>query len=157
MERTLFSIGSLILFGSASVLAQEEPAPDFGSDIGPTLLQLAGALLLIIIIIYASVWLMKRYTVGKSPAGGDLIKVIDRRHLTPKQAIYVVKVGDKHILVGATESGINKLCDVELPAPPITGPLGAANTPNSKFSQFLRQAKETLMPRTAVRESEVKL
>lgn len=156
MKRTMFSIGSLIVFGSTSLMAQEEPAVDFGSEIGPTLLQLAGALLLIIIIIYASVWLMKRYTVGKSPTGGELIKIIDRRHLTPKQALYVVKVGEKHILVGATESGMNKLCDVEMAPPPNTlGPLSKTAPTGSKFSQFLHQAKESLMPRTAVKESEV--
>lgn len=157
MKRTLFSIGSLILFGSTSLLAQEEPAADFGSDIGPTLLQLAGALLLIIIIIYASVWLMKRYTVGKSPTGGELIKIIDRRHLTPKQALYVVKVGEKHILVGATESGMNKLCDVEMAPPVPLGPKTQTAPANSKFSQFLRQAKDSLMPRTGIKESEAKL
>jgi flagellar biosynthetic protein FliO len=155
MKRTIFSIGSLMMFGVASVMAQEEPTPDFGSDVGPTLLQLAGALLLIIIIIYASVWLMKRYTIGKSAAGGELIKVVDRRYLTPKQTIYVVKVGEKHILIGATESGINKLCDVEI-APPPAPSLGGATqgTVNSRFSQFLKQAKESLMPRQASAESE---
>ncbi len=153
MKRTLLSIGSLMMFGFASVLAQEEPKPDFSTDIGPTLLQLAGAMLLIIIIIYASVWLMKRYTVGKTPAGGELIKIVDRRYLNPKQSIYVLKVGEKHILIGATEAGINKLCDVELP-PPATLPGTPQKSEGTRFTQFLKQAKESLMPRQATAESE---
>ncbi len=152
MKWTLFSIGSLIQFCSVKLVAQEEQVPDLGGDIGPTLLQLAGALLLIIIIIYASVWLMKRYTTGRTPVGGELIKIVERRHLTPKQAIYVVKVGEKHVLLGATESGINKLCDVDL-APPAPAPkLGETARSATKFGQFLRQAKESLMPRTALEQ-----
>ncbi len=118
MKWTIFSIGSLIQFCSVKLFAQEEQVPDFASEMGPTLLQLAGALLLIIIIIYASVWVMKRYSTGKSPVAGELIKIVERRHLTPKQAIYVIKVGEKHVLLGATEAGINKLCDVEIAPPP---------------------------------------
>jgi flagellar biosynthetic protein FliO len=152
MKWTIFSIGSLIQFCSVKLFAQEEQVPDIAGDIGPTLLQLAGALLLIIIIIYASVWLMKRYTTGKSPVGGDLIKIVERRHLTPKQAIYVVKVGEKHVLLGATESGINKLCDVDLAPPAPVSKLGEAARSSTKFGQFLRQARETLMPRAALEQ-----
>jgi flagellar biosynthetic protein FliO len=151
MKRTIFSIGSLIQFCSFRLFAQEEQVPELGGDIGPTLLQLAGALLLIIVIIYASVWLMKRYTTGKSPVGGELIKIVERRHLTPKQSIYVIKVGEKHVLLGATESGINKLCDVEL-APPAPAKLGEVARPATKFGQFLRQAKESLLPRAALEQ-----
>ncbi len=154
MKWTIFSIGSLIQFCSVKLFAQEEQVPDFASEMGPTLLQLAGALLLIIIIIYASVWVMKRYSTGKSPVAGELIKVVERRHLTPKQAIYVVKVGEKHVLLGATENGINKLCDVEI-APPPAAKIGEAARNSTKFGQFLRQAKESLMPRAAIEQKGV--
>jgi len=151
MKWTIFSIGSLIQFCSVKLFAQEEQVPDFASEMGPTLLQLAGALLLIIIIIYASVWVMKRYSTGKSPVAGELIKIVERRHLTPKQAIYVIKVGEKHVLLGATEAGINKLCDVEI-APPPPAKLGETARSSTKFGQFLKQAKESLMPRTAIEQ-----
>lgn len=156
MKWTIFSIGTLIQFCSVTLIAQEEQVPDFASEMGPTLLQLAGALLLIIIIIYASVWVMKRYSTGKSPVAGELIKIVERRHLTPKQAIYVIKVGEKHVLLGATEQGINKLCDVEI-APPPPGKLGEAARSSTKFGQFLRQARESLMPRTAIEQKGAEL
>jgi flagellar biosynthetic protein FliO len=153
MNRTIFSIGSLILSLNTGLLAQEEQVQDFSGEIGGTLLQLAGALLLIIVIIYASVWLMKRYTGGRTSLGGDLIKVIERRHLSPKQAIYVIKVGERHVLLGATETGINKLCDVEIPLPPTSqGKLPETASSSSKFSQFLKQARESLMPRNSIEQ-----
>lgn len=156
MKWTIFSIGSLIQFCSVALFAQEEPVPDFTSEMGPTLLQLAGALLLIVIIIYASVWVMKRYTTGKSPINGELIKVVERRHLTPKQAIYVIKIGEQHVLLGATEHGINKLCDVEIGPPPTPKP-GETARNATKFGQFLKQARESLMPRTAVEQKGVEV
>jgi flagellar biosynthetic protein FliO len=144
-------LGLLTLLTNAKLLAEEKPAPGLGSDVGPTLLQLAGALLLIVVIIYASVWLMKKYSNGRMAGGGSLISIVERRHLTPKQALYLIKVGEKHLLVGASDSGLQKISDIEgleVKKPPQSAVLSGA----SRFSQALRQAKESLMPRQMIKE-----
>lgn len=146
-------LGLVVLLASVPAWADEEPAPGLSGDVGPTLLQLAGALLLIIVIIYVSVWLMKKYSGAKIAGGGDLISIVERRHLAPKQALYLIKVGEKHLLIGASDSGLQKLSDIDSleikPAKPSTVP-GV-----SRFSQALKQAKESLMPRLITREKSV--
>jgi flagellar biosynthetic protein FliO len=118
------------------------------------LLKLIGAMALILIVIYGSVWLMKKYSFGKMERGGNLISIVERRHLTPKQVIYLVKVGEKHLLVGSSESGLTKISDVEALAlrPPQSQ---TATSPSSKFNQLLKQAKETLIPFISVKEQEL--
>ena len=142
-----------LLTGAAK--ADEQATPSLNGDLGPTLLQLAGALILIVIIIYASLWLMKRYSLGKMTGGGNLINIVERKHLTPKQAIYLIKVGENHLLIGASDSGLSKLSDVELPEVP-TQPTGrAATPPPARFSQILKQAKGSLLPMFTAKEKSV--
>ena len=142
--------GLTVLLASAPVWADEKPAPGLCGDIGPKLLQLAGALLLINIIIYLSVWLMKKYSGGKIAGGGNLISIVERRHLAPKQALYLIKVGEKHLLIGASDSGLQKLSDIDDIEVKTMKPSPALGV--SRFSQALKQAKESLMPRLMVKE-----
>ncbi len=156
MNKRIGIVISLVnVIGTGALRAQQEEVPEIGGDIGPTLLQLLGALLLIVAFIYVSVWLMKRYTNGRVTGGGGMVTIVERKHLTPKQALYILKVGDEHLLVGATENGINKICDVKIEAP--TQPQGTARSTaqESKFSQLLNQAKNSLMPLISARHKEV--
>jgi flagellar biosynthetic protein FliO len=143
-------IGFTVLLANAPLLADEKPAPGLSGDVGPTLLQLAGALLLIIVIIYLSVWLMRKYSGGKIAGGGGLISIVERRHLAPKQALYLIKVGEKHLLIGASDSGFQKLSDIDDLEIKMTKPSSTLGV--SRFSQALKQAKESLMPRLMVKE-----
>lgn len=142
------------LFSNGVLKAQQEEVPEFSGDLGPTLLQLLGALILIVVFIYASVWLMKRYTTGKANSGGNVVTIVERKHLAPKQALYVLKVGEQHLLLGATENGINKICEVKL-----TDTESAGKQPNksqeSRFSQMLNQARSSLMPLISTKQKEV--
>lgn len=154
--RTPILLAAIVIGSVARIaIAADEPMPKLAGDYGPTLLQLVGALILVVGIIYASVWLMKRYSTGKIAGGGNLISIVERRHLTPKQAIYLVKVGEKHLLIGASESGLSKLSDIEIPeirqAPQAKGNA----TSISKFSQILRQAKSSVMPLLSAKEKSV--
>jgi flagellar biosynthetic protein FliO len=146
--------GLTVLLTSAPVWAEDKPMPGLSGDMGPTLLQLAGALLLIIIIIYLSVWLMKKYSGGKIAGGGSLISIVERRHLAPKQALYLIKVGEKHLLIGSSDSGLQKLSDIDDIEVKATKP-SPATLGVSRFSQALKQAKESLMPRLIAKEKSV--
>jgi flagellar biosynthetic protein FliO len=146
----------LCVFSTGVLRAQQEEVPEIGGDLGPTLLQLLGALLLIVAFIYVSVWLMKRYTNGRINSGGSVITIVERRHLTPKQALYLLKVGEEHLLVGATENGINKICDVKVPESDTTGNQ-RTKPQESKFGQLLTQAKSSLMPLISTKRKEVEI
>ncbi len=144
----------LSVINTGALQAQQEEVPEIGSDLGPTLLQLLGALLLIVAFIYVSVWLMKRYSSGRIGSSSSLITIVERKHLTPKQALYVLKVGDEHLLVGATENGINKISEITITEADTTGKQ-QLKPQQSKFSQILNQAKSSLMPLLSTKHKEV--
>lgn len=157
MRRLLLALAAVILVGSSVLAQSDEPAAaDFGSEMGPALLKLLGALVLILVIIYGSVWLMKRFSGARTGGGGNSITVLERHFLAPKQALYLVKVGQRHMLVGGSESGLRHLTDLE--AEDLSaGPKDKARPgEESKFNRVLKQARQTFMPmmrnRTAVAE-----
>jgi len=127
----------------AAVFADEQQPADIGGDMFPSLLKLVGAMVVIMALIYGSVWLMKRFSHGKLRNGGNLISIVERRHLSPKQAVYLLRVGDQHILVGASDSGINKISEVVLSEEPEAPVAPHALEQTSRFSQVLRQARDS--------------
>ncbi|MBU4484719.1 flagellar biosynthetic protein FliO [bacterium] len=48
----------------------------------------------------------------KTKDGKD-ISILDRMDLAPKKQLYVVKVQEKHILLGVSEHNVNYICDLE--------------------------------------------
>jgi flagellar biosynthetic protein FliO len=139
------------------LLADEDAVPELSSEIWPSLIKLVGALALILVIIYGSVWLLKRFSLGKTPGGGELISIVDRRFLAPKQALYLIKVGGKHVLVGSSEAGLTAITTVgeeDLAAKPSA----AGNAPaESTFNRVLKQARQTFMPMLRVKEAGAKV
>jgi flagellar biosynthetic protein FliO len=136
----------ILLLQTGCALADAEETPDLTGDIWPSLFKLVGSLVFILVIIYGSVWLMKRFSLGKMSRGGELISVVDKRFLAPKQALYLVKVGEKHLLVGSSEAGLTRLADVEPPAATDKpNPTGASEN-SSTFNRVLKQARQSFMP-----------
>jgi flagellar biosynthetic protein FliO len=77
------------------------------------LLKLIFSMVIIVGLIYLSMFLLKKMnsrTVGGSL--NDTIRVMGRTYLAPKQCLYVVKIGEKYSVVGATESNINPITEL---------------------------------------------
>jgi flagellar protein FliO/FliZ len=148
-----------MLLPLSRAVADDEAVPDIGGDIGPMLIKLVGALVLILLVIYGSVWLMKKFSLNRGFGGGDLITVIDRRFLAPKQAVVLLKVGNKHLLVGATESSMSKLAELNPDELPNEKESRVGAPEKSSFNRVLQQARETLLPllRSRTREAEAEI
>jgi flagellar biosynthetic protein FliO len=122
MKKLLIPI-LLLLFLSVNIaFAQESQAdtaravqtPGLSENVGPTLLRMGVALLLIIGLIYLSVLMLKKFStarMGKQGMGGT-INVVDRHHLAPKKQLCLVKVDKKYLLVGVTDQAVNLVADV---------------------------------------------
>ncbi len=147
----------LLLLCAGKALADEDAVPELTGDVWPALIKLVLALGLILVIIYGSVWLMKRFSLGKVVGNSELISVVDKRFLAPKQAVYLLKVGKQHLLVGSSEAGLTKIAALtsedleEKPLPPGTAPA------SSKFNRVLRQARNSFMPLLRNREASVEI
>jgi len=74
------------------------------------------ALIIVSVLIYLTVRFLSSNKLNLPFLGlgqqSAMIKVIDRHMLAPNKALYLVKVAEKHVLLGASESGVNFLCRI---------------------------------------------
>jgi len=98
---------------------------------------------LVLVVIFVTVWFLRRIMARRWPGSVSTrpIRVLDRVHLAPKRSLDVVAVGERVLLLGVTESGINFLTELsgeekdqfESPPPQQVG-----------FKRFLGEAKDQL-------------
>ena len=111
MKRVL---GGLLAF-PVSVLAAEPlagataaAAPVVGSSIGGQLTQLVLGLLLVLGLIFALAWLLRRVQ-QTGPRQGQVIELISSRALGARDRLVLVQVGNEQILLGLTPGRITPL------------------------------------------------
>ena len=111
MKRVL---GGLLAF-PVTVLAAEPlasattvAAPVVGSSIGGQLTQLVLGLLLVLGLIFALAWLLRRVQQA-GPRQGQVIELISSRALGARDRLVLVQVGNEQILLGLTPGRITPL------------------------------------------------
>jgi flagellar protein FliO/FliZ len=98
-----------------SAAAQPAAALSVGS-----LLQVTFSLLLILGLIFASSWVLKRFKVaGFRSGGGGMLAIVDQIALGPRERIVLVRVGRAQVLVGVGAAGL-------VPLTPLASPIEAA-------------------------------
>ncbi len=150
---------SIIVYLAAPGFAQLQgpPAPvtssrpsltSFGSgDLVPSLGRLALTLVLVIALIWATMWVARRFLKGRVAKGGQSdAHVVERLFLAPKKSIEIVSIGNRLLVLGVTEDRISMLTELEqgnMPAVAGTN-LGARRVvePNDRRERdLLRQAR----------------
>ena len=83
---------------------------------------------LVIVGLMFLTWYLKRFMSARIEQmnASSLIKVIERRDLTPKTALYILEVNDKQILIAESHSGVTAL-----------GEIHPSKRDRSTFSQIL--------------------
>jgi flagellar protein FliO/FliZ len=73
------------------------------------------ALALVLACIYGCVFLIKRFGVNRAGLSRDkrMLEVIDSISVGPKKMIAVVRVGERAVVVGITESGMTSLTELD--------------------------------------------
>lgn len=115
--------GSAMLMSIAvpvAALAQEaaEPVknlPETGDGIGGAALQVAAVLFLMIAFLYFGFWALKRFgpSGGFGTMGKSDMKVEGQLPLGPKKSVMVVRILDKRLVLGVTDSSINMLTELD--------------------------------------------
>jgi flagellar protein FliO/FliZ len=104
---------SLFLLAPLTALAAEPAAkavatPVAGSDIGGQLVQLLLGLLLVIGLIFALAWVMRRVQqIG--PRGNQAIRLVASQALGPRDRLLLVQVGGEQVLLGISAGRITPL------------------------------------------------
>jgi flagellar biosynthetic protein FliO len=128
-------------------LAQDTLRPPSPSAYAPSMfsliIKLVLSLGLIVGLIYLSTYFLKKLNMrgAASEIGGGSIKVIGRTFIGPKQCLYVVKIGEKYSVLGATESNINYIADLkkeEADKYAIEPQKQSDSSPFAKFSDILK-------------------
>jgi flagellar protein FliO/FliZ len=125
------------LFGAGASQAADAAAPAIGAG---SFLQFALGLGLVLGLIVAAGWFMKRFSLGPSAAG--LIKVIAGASVGQRERVVVVEVGDTWMVLGVAQGRVNALhtmprADIALPG----GPASPTATPPG-FAAWLKDTME---------------
>lgn len=93
--------------------SQEVTPAEFSGSALPSLLRILSALALTIACIYAGIYALKRMSGKRGGFGGSRnLEIIETTAVAPKKMISLVRVADKAILLGVTETGISMLTEL---------------------------------------------
>ncbi|WEJ63389.1 flagellar biosynthetic protein FliO [Thiomicrorhabdus lithotrophica] len=127
----------LLALSSMQVLAETTASSPIGEGVtqpSEHFGQIVLSLVLVLLIIFISAWLLRRYGRFPGVAEGNL-KVLGALSVGQRERILLLQVGEDQILVGVTSSRISRLHQLEVPVEvkdnvPVT----------SQFSQRLQDA-----------------
>jgi flagellar biosynthetic protein FliO len=112
-------------------------------SLGALIFRLVLTLAFVIAIILGTVWVLRRLMAKRWP--GKLkdrpIRVLDRIQLAPKRSLDVVAVGDRIIVLGVTENGINLLTEL---SPEEKHKFQPATAGQHGFHEALSEAKDRM-------------
>lgn len=105
---------------SGAQASSESVVAPLADGMFPSIAKVIFVLLGVIVAIYLTLSFLKKVMGRRATSGGrgDVIEVIETCYLAPKQSISLVRIGDRGVLLGITEKGINSL--IELPAEEIS-------------------------------------
>jgi flagellar biosynthetic protein FliO len=86
----------------------------------------------VLALCYVAMAALKRYTAGSVTQRGTLLDILDSKTLGPNRSVYVVRAGDKRLVLGVTQHQITTLA--ELAPEPVARPL-----PEHDFALQLQQ------------------
>ena len=133
-----FLIAASMLFARAARAA--ETAATTTSAVGAgSMLQFALGLAIVLGLIVAAGWFMKRFSIGPSAAG--TVKVIAGASVGQRERVVVVEIGDNWLVLGVAPGRVNALHTMPrgeiASAPAQTGAL-----PQAAFAQWLKDKME---------------
>jgi flagellar biosynthetic protein FliO len=66
----------------------------------------------VLALAYVSMAALKRYTAGSVSQRGTILEVLDSTTLGPHRAVYVVRAGDRRLVIGVTQHQITSLGEI---------------------------------------------
>ncbi|RMF57433.1 MAG: flagellar biosynthetic protein FliO [Calditrichaeota bacterium] len=113
----LLIVGAIVLAGfekSAPVAAQSAvSAPTFE---GGSMLQFLLAIFLVLGILLVLAFVARKYMQpGMRSSGNRLIEILDSAYVSPKSRILIVRIGERVLVLGATEQHLNVLTELNEP------------------------------------------
>ena len=80
---------------------------NYNPGIAGILFKLFVSLVLVIGLIYVSVFLLKKFNNRAYPNAGQFLDILGKSYLTPKQSLFLVKIASTYAVLGVSENSIN--------------------------------------------------
>lgn len=89
--------------------------PSLTDSVLPSLTKIGLSLLLVIVVIYGTIYLMRKLSGNRLAGAGSkkLVQLIEQTYLAPKKSVCLVKLADRAVLLGMTDTQINFLTEIE--------------------------------------------
>ncbi|NWG86609.1 MAG: flagellar biosynthetic protein FliO [Hydrogenophilaceae bacterium] len=139
MPRLLGQLGLLPLFAAYPAIAADSAAVQTSTT--GALFQTFLALVVVLGILYAFLWLLRRYAPAQTGAQG-VVKVVGGVMLGPREKVVVVEVGETWLLLGVAPGQVNTLHTLAKPEGYAASPIGSP-MPNfaGKLGEILTRRK----------------
>ena len=101
------------VLADSSAVGSALPVGNTFPDTSQLLLRTSGALLLIVVLIFAVVFVLRRYVFsrnGSGPGSGE-VRVLNSTFLGPKKSIHLVKVLNRILVLGVSDTQIATLSE----------------------------------------------
>ena len=110
------------------------------------MIKMVGALVVVILLVYLGLYLLRRI-MGKphgSSRGGDVLEVLQTTYVGSHKAVSLVKVANRSVLVGVTDSGISVLTELDADETEEVVAAIAGTGDRERFSRVLRTAADKI-------------
>jgi flagellar biosynthetic protein FliO len=67
----------------------------------------------VLALLYVALAALKRYTGGTAKQRGTLLDVLDSKTLAPNRSVYVIRAGEKRLVLGVTQNQITTLAELD--------------------------------------------
>ncbi len=74
---------------------------------------------LVLLLAVGGLLVVRRLQAGRPAAGGREIRIKETRRLAAKRALHLVRAGERLLLIGESEVGLQTLADLTPPPPPV--------------------------------------
>ena len=122
--------GTGSLFADSDFRYGSEPnllaGTDNGDGVGDLFFRMMLMVLLVIIMGAAAIYLSRKLLPRFTQLSGKRIRVVETVHLGPRKTLYLLKIGERQLLIGSTNENITRLADV-------TGALCEVDSPVSQI------------------------
>ena len=122
----------LIAASTPSLLAAAEAAP--AGDLGGSLVSMLGGLAVVVAMLFASLWLLRRLAQPRG-AGAGMLRILAAAAVGSRERVVVVEVGNSCLVLGVAPGQVTSLAQIprdQLPPPPAP--------PEAGFAARVRQA-----------------
>ncbi|MBN1267482.1 MAG: flagellar biosynthetic protein FliO [Anaerolineales bacterium] len=142
----LWGVILLVVIITGALIIQQISSPTVSERANVSATGSAGLILDIILkstfllgLIFIGLYFMRRWQSGSVGAGSRQLQILESKHLSPKQAVHLIRAGKRVFLIGATDHGLSLLSELQSERKGSSG-----QESGSSFAQELARSAEEL-------------